>query len=204
MQRSTNVSRYWKALATALLAYGFLNPGALRAQEGGCTNATFQGLYGLSVEGVVLFPDAPSPMPFKVAGLMEADGAGTLTVFRQMTNAGGQVFPIDWGASAQPAVQYSVSPDCTANIEFFVPGDSGIPIVPPEGMPFGAAMVLTNGGREANGIQTSPPNAILHVRLMRTDAADADVRTDAAGLTQAVSAVRDLLERVAVRLGLVP
>ena len=153
-------------LGFVILAGCVLAQDALQAQTGGgCTDATFQGLYGLSVEGVLLMPDAAAPIPFNVAGLMEADGAGRLSVFRQMTNAGGSVFPIDWAASAQPAVEYSVNPDCTATIEFFVPGDSGIPIVPPDGMPFGAAMVLTNDGREAIGIQTSPPNAVLNVRL---------------------------------------
>jgi len=191
-------------LGPALFAWSFLSNSTLRAQDGGCTDATFQGLYGLSVEGVVLFPEAPAPMEFKVAGLMEADGAGTLTVFRQMTNAGGQVFPIDWAAAAQSSIDYSVNADCTANIEFFVPGDSGVPIVPPEGLPFGASIVLTNGGRQANGIQTSPPNAILHVSLSRTDAADENLRADTAGITATASAIRELLERVAVRLGLVP
>ena len=153
---------------------------------------------------MLLFPDAPGPAPFNVAGLMQADGAGTLTVFRQVTNAGGQVFPIDWAANAQPAVEYSVNSDCTATIEFFVPGDSGIPVVPPEGLPFSAAMVLSDGGRQALGIQTSPPNAILNVKLTRTDALDGQLQAGVEALKADVAATKSLLERVAARLGLVP
>lgn len=188
-------------LAALLLA----TTGALHAQGNvPCTDATFQGLYGLSVEGVLLMPDAPAPVPFNVAGLMRADGTGTLTVFRQMTNVGGMVFPIDWAESAQPAVEYSVNADCTATIEFFVPGDSGIPIVPPTGMPFGAAMVLTNGGREAIGIQTSPPFAVLNVRLTRTDVLDGALQTAIASISADADETKTLLRRVAARLGLVP
>ena len=181
--------------------------GALQAQEGAagaCSNATFQGLYGLSVEGVILLPDAPGPIPFNVAGLMQADGMGTMSVFRQTTNAGGSVFPLDWAAAAQSGIAYSVNPDCTATIEFFVPGDLGIPIVPPTGTDFKAAMVFVNGGREAFGIQASPPNAILTVKLTRTDALDAQLQSDVAALKADAAATKALLERVAVRLGLVP
>ena len=182
-------------------------PTALQAQDGeagGCSNATFSGLYGLAVEGVILQPDAPAPVQFNVAGLMQADGMGTLTVFRQMTNAGGVVFPLDWAAVAQPAVEYSVNADCTATIEFFVPGDSGVPIVPPDGLPFGASLVFVNGGREAFGIQTSPPNAVLNVRLKRTTALDEQLGSDVSAVAAAVAAVQDLLARAAARLGLVP
>ena len=204
MNRSKNRS----FLLVAVVAVGgALFAGALQAQgnsPGGCTNATFNGLYGLSVEGVLLFEGAPAPVPFNVAGLMQADGKGKLTVFRQMTNAGGTVFPIDWAAAAQPAVEYSVNPDCKATIEFFVPDDAGIPIVPPGGLPFAAALVLTNGGREAIGIQTSTPNAILNVRLQRTDAPPNELLDDVAALKANAAATEALLKRVATRLGLVP
>ena len=135
---------------------------------------------------------------------MQADGAGTLTVFRQMTNFSGQVFPIDWAAHAQPAVEYSVNPDCTATIEFFVPGDSGIPVVPPEGLLFSAAMVLSDGGRQAIGIQTAPGYTVLNVKLTRTDALDGQLQADVEALKTDLAATKVLLERVAARLGLVP
>lgn len=196
-------SRISSKYAIVIAVCGLAASGGLRAQDG-CTNATFQGLYGLSVEGVLLPPDAPAPIPFNVAGLMEADGRGTLTVFRQMTNIGGVVAPIDWQAAAEPAVSYAVNADCTATLEFFVPGDSGIPMVPPEGMPFSAALVLIDGGREAYGIQTGPPFAVLTVRLKRTDALDVALRARLDALTGKVASNRQLLERVAVRLGLVP
>jgi len=164
MKQSRTTKRILMRVAAAMVIGGAAMTVNLQAEDnaaGACTNATFKGLYGLSVEGVLLMPDAPGPIPFNVAGLMQADGMGTLTVFRQMTNVGGSVFPIDFAAAAQPAVEYSVNPDCTATIEFFLPGDSGIPIVPPDGLPFAAAMVLVNSGREAIGIQTTPQRGVF-------------------------------------------
>ena len=98
MKQSRSMQRALARSVAVLVVAGAVLAGDVRAQDA-CTNATFNGLYGLSVEGVVLMPDAPAPIPFNVAGLMQADGTGTLTVFRQMTNLGGTVFPIDWAAS---------------------------------------------------------------------------------------------------------
>jgi len=65
-------------------------------------------------------------------------------------------------------------------------------------------MVLVNGGREAIGIQTSPPDAVFLVRLTRTDALDAQLQADSDSMKADVAATKELVERVAARLGLVP
>jgi hypothetical protein len=116
-----------------------------RAQSAGCTDASFQGTYGVLAQGYSLTAADGStldaPIPRAAVLVVTVDGAGTVSI-------GGFMNP------NPPTGSYAVNPDCSFTLT----------IAAPNGMNIGSGSakalgVLVDGGRRFYVASTDPNNA---------------------------------------------
>jgi hypothetical protein len=117
-----------------------------------CSNATLEGVYGISISGTRPAPPPASGTPNYVPGTIEQvigvdtrtfDGQGNFT---QISNEKGSLSGIVVPNSAVHGT-YSVNPDCSGTTTINIPG-----------LPFPVVldMVIVNQGREFRAIVASP------------------------------------------------
>lgn len=143
--RKLAILSMFAAASVALLAHAEDRPFA-------CSNATLEGVYGLSISGTRPAPPPPTGTPNYIPGTMEQlIGVGTRTFdgngnFSQVTNEKGSLSGILFPNRALEGT-YAVNPDCSGTLTLNIPG-----------LPFSILydIVVLSDGREFNSIVASP------------------------------------------------
>ncbi len=140
-------------------------PQELQAEDSACSNATLQGVYGISTSGTRPAPPPPSGIPNYVPGTIEQligvglrtfDGAGNFT---QISNDKGSLSGILVPNAASHGT-YIVNPDCSGTNTLIFPG-----------LPFPVVIdiVVVDHGREFRGIVASPHSTMVSSNGRKVD-----------------------------------
>lgn len=132
-------------------------PQQVEVEDSACSNATLQGVYGISTSGTRPAPPPPSGIPNYVPGTIEQligvglrtfDGQGNFT---QISNDKGSLSGILVPDAASHGT-YIVNPDCSGTNTLIFPG-----------LPFPVVIdiVVVDHGREFRGIVASPHSTMV-------------------------------------------
>lgn len=164
-----------------------------------CSDADFVGRYAFQGSGFVMTADPPAPT--SVAGALVADGAGRIVWWKDwLTLPGAQgpvkrVIPNDLvaaAAAADSALVYTVEADCRMSISGTVAGPNG---------PLDLNLLggLADGGAEAF-LQSGSPVFIGAWTAKRASSSTAAGENN----SEKADAIKALLDRMAVRLSVLP
>lgn len=195
------LQRSLRIVSVALVAGALSSAQAQPGSEYVCSNATFQGTYGLSGSG---FDISAAPVLGAEAGIavFTADGEGRVTAFRKIVDRpDGKVEEQDF--SLLPFT-YSVNPDCTGTTRVIVPTPLGNEVVE-------TAIILVNGGREGwtvnlrtHGSDAATVNSIALASFKRIDDFDEQLAWRMDQVSGDLADIRGLLGDIALRLGIGP
>lgn len=107
-----------------------------------CTLGSLSGKYGATIQGTVLPPLAPVPVPAVSVGSFEVDAAGNLSGADTLS-LGGQIIPRTYSGTV------SVKANCTFTSR--ITSNSGLP-----GQTVNLSGVIVAGGDEIQFVQTDP------------------------------------------------
>lgn len=113
-----------------------------------CTNGSVVGRFGSTVQGTLLPPLTPVPVPLVAVGWFEVDSAGNVTGADTLS-LGGQIIPRTVSGT------FNVNPNCTVTGRLNYTGQ------PPTPVNFSA--VIMDGGNEIQLIETDPGTLITGV-----------------------------------------
>lgn len=171
----------------------------------GCSTEDFQGRY--AVQALIFNTSVAPPRPETAGGSLYADGEGRITEWTDILTIGSsdgtgtRNVPRDLVAEATAAnseLRYEVNADCRMQL--------GGDLMTPFGVvPLSLNGALVDGGRSVLLTQVSDVRvSVAEFRATGGDEDDEEIVDRISGLEAQIGDLKDLLDRVAIRNGLVP